>query len=1152
MKTIRCIYFVLSAVSLSVLLSLGSCKQHHNNLRERFLNPPPEARPGVMWHWMNGFTSKDGIWKDFIDLHEKGIQKVELFNANMFPWQGPVRYGTDNWHEHIQYTLKVADSLGMEFIPMMGDGWATAGGPWNTPEKAMKKIVWSSAEVAGGTGINIQLPQPHTELEYYRDVAILAVPAEESEKNLPVRVSSSIQGMKTEWLTDGNLQTIVEFDNPRVKGQPEYIEFDFGRPFTASMLLMHYGNTGRRGYEGTVMVSDDGKTFRTVRQFDYHGQVWEAPDITVNFPEVTARYYRVVFNGGDLVRYIYRIAGMEFSNHYRIDNYHAKTARAMIEPDIPRNPSGKNDARAIPFDKVIDLSFCMSDDGTLVWNAPEGNWKVIRFGYTAINRVNHPATEEGTGLECDKMDPEAIEWHFEHTMGRIIRDAKANGYKSLRGVLLDSNESGPQTWTARFPEEFNNRKGYDIIKFLPALTGLVLGSEAETECFLWDYRWVVSDLVTDNFYGKLGELVRSHGLELYNEPYGAYFDHFKAGREIDVPTCEFWNGYITNNSKFIASIVHTTGRNVVAAEAYTAQPAYGSYMNSLHSLKMWGDKTLAEGVNMNVLHSYVHQPYDSLRPGFTLSRYGTHFNTGNIWWKYSGDWLRYLASSQYLLQQGKFAADICYLNPSDLAEYYRYRYPECPTGYDFDICNDQLLQEMKVSPDGSISLNGMRYSLLVLQDWHVMTLDVLRALHRLVSQGAVVTGPRPSYSPSLKEYEKDRTEFDKLAGDLWNGSKVTKLGKGSMWNGIPVGEVLADMGITPDFHYEAYDEEVKIDFLHRTTPEAEIYFVANQSRRPVVISACFRDGKGCRPEMWNPVKQTIEQVDVYVQVDSGVVMPLNLTTHESLFIVFPKGKDRNIPISSISSLGNTLLATGDIPRAIDDGSIPDVLAYGGRLLLSKNSTYELKFADGTTKDVDVAELPACIDISERWEVTFPLLRRPELTVLFDELTSWDENANEEVKYFSGTATYRKKVNIEQMAGDGTRYFLSLEKLHDIADIRINGEKADVIWTPPYYTDITPYLRQGENNIEILVTNTWVNRLIGDEQLSPDLPYKPQTDGTNQLLELPDWLEHPSTRKSDRRTFSTWKHYHANSPLKKAGLEGKACIVPIKEVKLKDL
>lgn len=1144
MKTIHSIYFFLFAV----FISFTSCNQHSNGLREGFVNPPLEARSGVMWHWMNGFISKDGIRKDFIDLHEKGIQKVELFNANMFPWQGPVRYGTDNWHEHIQYALHVADSLGMEFIPMMGDGWATAGGPWNTPEKAMKKIVWSSTEVKGGAHINIKLSQPHTELNYYRDVAVIAIPAEKPENNNPVRVYSSIKGLKTEWLIDNNPQTIVDIDNPRIKGHSEYIEFDFGKPFTASMLSMNYGNTGRRGYEGTVMVSDDGKEYHTIRRFDYHGQVWEAPVITVNFPMVTARYYRVVFNGGDLVRYVYRIADMEFSNRYRIDNYHAKTARAMIEPDIPQNPSFQNDIRAIPLNKVLDISSNMSADGMLAWNVPEGNWKIMRFGYTAINRVNHPATEEGTGLECDKMDSEAIEWHFEHTMGRIIREAEKNGYKSLCGVLLDSNESGPQTWTAKFPEEFRKRKEYDIIRYLPALAGHVLGSEVETECFLWDYRRIISDLVTDNFYGKLAELVSSHGLKLYTEPYGAYFDHFRAGCKIDVPTCEFWNGYITNNSKFIASIVHTTGRNVVAAEAYTAQPVYGSYMNSLHSLKMWGDKTLAEGVNMNILHSYVHQPYDSVRPGFTLSRYGTHFNTGNTWWKYAGHWLDYLASCQYMLQQGKFAADICYLNPSDLAEYYRYRYPECPAGYDFDICNDQLLQNMEVTSDGCITLNGMRYRLLALQDWNVMSLDVLRALHKLVSQGAIVTGTRPSYSPSLKEYKNGKAEFDKLAGDLWRGDKITKMGKGSMWNGIPVGEVLSNMGIDPDFSYKSNDKEARIDFIHRTATEADIYFIANQTLKPVSLLARFRDDKGRRPEIWNPVKHTMEQVEVYAREDKEVIMPLNLTTHESLFIVFMKGEGRNIPIHSISSSGKTLLAANDLPLATEDGSVPNVMAHDGKLLFSENGIYDVKYVDGVAESMEVNTLLEPMDISEGWEVTFPLQRRQELTLHFNKLASWDEHVNEEVKYFSGTAVYRKKVNIKQATGDDILYFLSLERLYDIADIRINGKKADVIWTPPYYTDITPYLHQGENDIEISVTNTWVNRLIGDEQLPSDLSYKPQTDGTNQLLELPDWLEHPSTRKSDRRTFGTWKHYRADSPLKKAGLEGKVLVVPVKIMK----
>ncbi len=1110
-------------------------------LKSGFLNPPAEARPGVMWHWMNGFVSEEGIRRDLIDLHEKGIQKVELFNANMFPWQGPVRYGSDRWHDCIRFAIRVADSLGMEFIPMMGDGWATAGGPWNRPEHAMKQIVWSETEVQGGGCVQIELSRPKTELNYYRDVAVVAVPAEEPEENKPVRVSSSMPEIRTEWLTDGDPKTVVGFDNPRIKGRPEYIEFDFGRPFTASMLLMDYGNNARRGYEGTVQVSDDGVNFRTVRTFDYYGQVWAKPTIAVNFPEETARYFRVVFRGGDLVRYVYRIAGMTFSNRYRIDNYHSKSARAMIEPDIPRRPVGEGDPRAIPSDRVIDLSDRMSPEGTLEWEVPAGNWTVLRFGYTAINRVNHPATKEGTGLECDKMDPGALKIHFDHTMGRIIRESKAGGYRSLCGVLLDSNESGPQSWTARFPEEFRRRKGYDMVRFLPTLTGRVVESEAVTECFLWDYRRVISDLVTDYFYGTLGELIRGHGLKFYNEPYGAYFDHYRAARHADGVTCEFWNGYITNNSKFIASVVHTTGRNVVAAEAYTAQPAFGSYANTPCSLKFWGDKTLAEGVNLNILHSYVHQPFDSLRPGFTLSRYGTHFNPGNTWWRYADGWIDYLASCQFLLQQGRFVGDICYLNPSDLAEYYRYRYPECPEGYDFDICNDQTLMNMEVDNEGLLTLGGMRYRVLVIQDWHVMPLTVLRKIHRLVTQGATVVGVRPAYSPSLMEYRTRMDEFDRLASDLWNGDPVCRLGRGEMWNGELTGAMLASMGIEPDFICRSRDS-VNVDYIHRTTPEAEIYFIANQSQRPVAVTVKLRDGAGAAPQIWDPVRRDIRTTPVFAENEEGTILPLSMATHASLFVVLPKG-ERKTGIERVVLDGQTIFSAEEIPPVVADGECPVVWSgKDGQMLLSRRGRYEFVRSDRAVRVTKVNRLPRPIVLTGDWQVTFPLLRRPSMTVSWGKLYSWSEHSDPEIRYFSGTATYRKTFDFVGTV-DGLRYWLEWNKVKDIAEIRINGKSVGTVWAPPYRMDITEYLMSGENRIEIAVTNTWVNRLIGDEQLPADLRYKPQTDGTAQLLELPDWMEHPSQRKSDRRTFCTWKHWSSDSPLHESGLIGEVRIIP---------
>ena len=229
------------------------------------------------------------------------------------------------------------------------------------------------------------------------------------------------------------------------------------------------------------------------------------------------------------------------------------------------------------------------------------------------------------------MDASITEFHFSQAMGSLLKRCDENGYE-LSGIFLDSYEAATQTWTQRFREEFRKRTGYDMTPFLPALTGRVVGSEMRSECFLWDYRKVISDLIAENFYGKLRQLIHARGLRFYGEPYGGYFDDMRASEEQDVLVGEFWNGYITNNTRFTASAAHISGRNIVGAEAFTAQPHYGSFANTPFSLKRWGDLTFTEGLTWNILHSYVHQPYEELKPGFTLSRYGTHFGRHNTWW----------------------------------------------------------------------------------------------------------------------------------------------------------------------------------------------------------------------------------------------------------------------------------------------------------------------------------------------------------------------------------------------------------------------------------------------------------------------------------------------------------------------------------------
>ena len=1146
----RLLYCILFAQLLPFTPASGS--RPESGLRAGFLDPPAEARPHAFWHWISGHITKEGIRADLEDMHRAGIAGVELFDVGTYPWRGPVDYGTEEWLDHVQYALHTADSLDMELIPMCGAGWATAGGPWITPEQAMKELVWSSLDVPGGKYFEGVLPQPVVRMGYYREIALLAIPADEPEPGIPFSISTNIDSSDAGKLADGDLATVTEFPNPHLSGRPAYVQFEYAAPRRASLLTIRYADKARRGFEGTVLASDDGREFRQLRQFDYQGQFYESPEMTIRFPATTARFFRVEFHGGDPVRYTYRIAEMDFSDRLRLDNYHAKTARSLLEPNMPAHPDTGQAPGTIGMQKIIDLTDKLAPGGTLRWNVPPGKWTLLRFGYTVLPHKNHPTTKAFTGLEGDKMDASITEFHFSQAMGSLLKRCDENGYE-LSGIFLDSYEAATQTWTQRFREEFRKRTGYDMTPFLPALTGRVVGSEMRSECFLWDYRKVISDLIAENFYGKLRQLIHARGLRFYGEPYGGYFDDMRASEEQDVLVGEFWNGYITNNTRFTASAAHISGRNIVGAEAFTAQPHYGSFANTPFSLKRWGDLTFTEGLTWNILHSYVHQPYEELKPGFTLSRYGTHFGRHNTWWRCAPAWISYLSSCQYLLRQGNFVADICYLRPSDIADYTRYRRPCPPRGYNYDLCNDRALERMSTNDDGSLQIADMRYRILVLQPWNAMPMQTLRRLHALVQAGATLIGPAPRYPASLRECEADSVEFRRLTADLWGGQNVHYFGKGRTFKDVSpesIEKVLQAQHIAPDFEFEAEEPDTDIAWIHRSTPEAEIYFIANQSLKPVSILARFRI-EGRAPQFWNAADKTIARPEVFRSDNGKTEIPIQLPTHASLFVVFPRETGSGKTIHSVSLGQEELISVEASPANVQDCTLPVADAANGLLRATRGGDYTVAYNDGSSEKVRIPHIPEPLRAAACWDISFPVTDSLTKRIRTDSLRSWTDNPDPDIRYFSGTATYRTTFDIpSRLLRPGIRLWLCFREMHDTAEISVNGTPAGILWTAPWRMEIGALLHPGTNTFEIKVSNRWANRLIGDEQFSKEYESRlSESDGQGYVrITGPD--AEPLRPTGRRRAASTWRHYDAGSPLQPSGLVGNITIIPAYEKALK--
>ena len=608
---------------------------------------------------------------------------------------------------------------------------------------------------------------------------------------------------------------------------------------------------------------------------------------------------------------------------YRIENIPVKACYqtgfvgpAVVTADVPPD-------MAIPRDRLVGLGEQMDKDGHLVWDVPPGKWTVMRFGHTSTGVENAPAPESGRGLECDKLSKDGMDANYAGMMGKLIEDVGPAAGKALIATHIDSWENGAQNWTARMREEFQRLRGYDPLPFLPAMTGRVVGTLELSERFLWDLRQTISDLVVENYAGRLQSLAREHGMKLTIEAYGGPCDDAPYAGRADEPMGEFWvGGSALTTCKEMASSAHTYGKRIIGAESFTAGDQE-RWLEHPATIKALGDRAFCTGINRFVFHRYPLQPWPDRRPGMTMGPWGTHFERTQTWWEWTPEWHAYLARCQFLLRQGLFVADLCYLLPEAAPQSFQ---EHKPNGYDFDNCCSEVVLTRMTVKDGRIVLpDGMSYRLLVLPDVNTMTPQLLRKIKELVQAGATVLGPRPLKSPSLTDYPKCDEEVKQLADELWadcDGKSVKEhpVGQGRIACGMTPEELLARLGTKPDFTNHA-----RLNCLHRAVDGMDLYFVANPHSYEVREACTFRIS-GKRPELWRPDTGRIERAAIFSEKDGVTTIPMSFEPSGSVFVVFRKSVDSFDPIVALARDGKPIVAAGDLgPKIVVKKAVYGVL-----------------------------------------------------------------------------------------------------------------------------------------------------------------------------------------------------------------------------------
>jgi len=737
--------------------------------------------------------------------------------------------------------------------------------------------------------------------------------------------------------------------------------------------------------------------------------------------------------------------------------------------------SGAEKLSALPADQVIDLTDKMTADGQLRWEAPPGDWTVIRLGHATNLKMTRPCPAAEVGLECDRLSPRGIDSHFDHRLKPILDAAGKMAGRTLRYIHVDSWEARGQNWTSTFAEEFKKRRGYEIQPWLPVLTGHAVRSVEQTERFLWDMRQTVSEVTLANYIDRLRERIAPYGVGFSSEAYGDLcVNNLDYASRSDLPIAEFWtetsdpepfpkfSRFLYNTMKGMASAANTYGKPRVGAEAFTGSRGW---IDHPYLLKAMGDEAFCNGINHFIFHLSAHQAYETMKPGLTHRRWGQHFHRHQTWWDYSMPYFDYIARCQSLLQQGRTVTDIAVM-PREGAPVNFMNDDQAfdgPKGFDYDFCGAEIVGMMQYK-DGRIYLpSGANYRYLLLPADGRLTRETAEKIDALHQAGATVLKQSEIIgTPGLAGYPQADEAVKTMA------SKWPLLDKNA-WQ-----ELLDRDQLKPDFIGD------DLRWIHRRSGTDDIYFVSNPTQEPIERRCTFRIS-GKVVELWDPQTGRIFAAPGARHDGEHTSLDLAFGPSQSWFVVF-----RNQPSAS----------------ALDTHPFP-----------SWKTVQEIK---------------------GNWQLDFDPQWGTDKTLTTDALRSWSESDDPKVKYYSGTGTYRTSfsfVGSEDIKTD--RFLLDLGQVEVIARVTLNGHPCGIAWKPPYRVDITEALRQGMNALTIEVANTWVNRMIGDEQFPLDSSW----ENWETLSEWPDWFGGEQERTSDRYTFTSVRFYNQDSAPMPSGLLG---------------
>ena len=1008
-----------------------------SNDEKAFMTPNKVNYPETWFHYIGGNVSHEGISADLEAIASAGISGVQLFHGQ-FGGQWPatsddIQCMSENWEAAVKHTAEECKRLGLRFTMQNCPGWAMSGGPWVKPENAMRTIVHSRIDVKGKS-IQLQLAVPKPSQEKwrdYRDIVVLAFPTPEGDSGKPLEWVQVKGNGNFPWreLMEGK-KTYVGFP-PAKNGEPHWVEVKFKSPTTIRAIefpgvqsLNHSMSFQPNIHVTAYALRTDGSKHIIVNA-DLPPSSWQDHHpITIACPEVKdAIACRVEISN----KYGMSMNSIKFWSAARKNSWESEAAWNLRAFERTADDLIQSSNAYLTTNRILDITQHMTSDGMLSWEVPtDETWTILRIGHINEGRKNSPAPPAGTGWECDKLSTEGPEAHFAGYIGHLANGTLQGGM--LNGMLLDSWECYSQTWTAKMESEFYERTGYNLRTWLPAIFGYVIENPETTSRFLLDWRRTINDLFANNFYRRMAELGHEQGLtvvyetaagDVFNADIMEYFKH------ADFPMCEFWHpfsiGYVGSlNFKPIKPTASAARMYGKPRVAAESFTAFDLHWNEhFEFLKEYADYHFIEGVTHNVFHTYTHNPQiNFLPPGTSM---GSKIGT---------PFLRGQTWWPYMKEFTTYLARCSYLlergqSVSDVLWYLGDEISHkpdqeypFPAGYKYDYCNPDVLMN-RLSVKNGLVVTPEGLSYRFI--WIPENKRMLpETLERL--HALMEQGATVAANAPQRIATLVGGEETQARFDKNVEAIWGKATDGSITI-IGKGRLLSGVSIEKAIELLGIQPDVQgeVRWLHRQVQGADWYFITPKKQQAFNGKVKFL-AKGAA-ELWNPVTGEITPLNVERQGEYASVK-LDMPKAGSCFIVFRQDKQQKQA---------------------------EKVAY--------NHTQP---------------------VNGQWSLQFPEGWGAPTSLEVETLAPWCElPMSDEGKAFSGSVMYSTTFDWQN---ENKQVMLDLGKVSMIAEVFINDQKVRTLWCTPYFLDISKYVKQGKNKLQVKVTSTWFNRLAFDASL----------------------------------------------------------------------